>query len=433
MNYETIKSFVLVVLVGTSFLLSFILWSYQPNYEDFYDKSYVNEVDVGGTERTKNDLVKPSEIIFRNGNEAMGFINPMDQQAFYKELASWPLYEYNIADSHGRPGKDEQFVEVVFPSAIPASLITNLFTFHDDQIDPPNWSFERVFITFDEQDRTLKLVILSVDDRKQISATIEKSDTYEKLLSYLNDHSDLEDYISFGVSNGPIYLPKESVELSCKTLVASSIEPDSFINALFSNPNLVTRNIKEAYFTDGQRGMRIVHEGRQLEFINPIQSTYDIVDPNELLDKSVNNINEHKGWTDDFLFENINNTSNNIRYRLYHEGYPVFDHYSLSIIEQEWREQELYQYTRPLIQIGNLLNTKEVELPSGQEVSTLLTNDRQINKKEIKDIQIGYSLNYMADAHSLTLEPSWYILYQGEWIKINPTDYYKDLHAKGGD
>src|SRR5699024_10901813 len=262
---------------------------------------------------------------------------------------------------------EKKYIELVFPSAVPADLIINLFTFHED-IDPPNWSFERVFLVLDENEHIVELVVLSVDDRKQITAKIEKMEAYDELSASF-DSEELADYISFGSANEPIYLPKERLKMSSKTLIASSIEPEQFINALFSNPSLVTPNTREAYFTDGQRGMEVVHDKRKLEFINPIQSSFEILDSYELLDRSVNNINEHKGWTNDFIFEEMNNSSNYIRFRLYYEGFPVFDHYNISIIEQEWREQELYQYARPLVQIGNLLNSEEIELPSGQEVS----------------------------------------------------------------
>src|SRR5690625_52348 len=299
MNYETIKTFILVVLVGISFLLSFILWSYQPNYEDFYDTSYVNEVDIGGNEKTKNELVGPIEVVFRNGEIVKSFTNPVDRESFYKDITSWVLTDYFLSDSTGRPNEDEVFVELIFPSAIPAELITNLFTFQD-KIEPPNWSFERVFLTFDEEHHSLELRIISVDDRKQISARIEKSDIYEELMAYMDDHPDLQEYIIFGATNAPIYLPEERVQMSSKTLVASDIEPESFINALFSNPSLVQPNIREAYFTDGQRGMKIVQEGLHLEFINPIQSTHEVLEPIELMEKSVSNINEHKGWTNEY-------------------------------------------------------------------------------------------------------------------------------------
>jgi len=430
MNYETIKSFILIVLIGISLLLSFILWSYQPNYENVYDTSYVNEVDIGGIEKTKNELIEPTEIIFRNGTRASSFINPVDRHMFYNDLASWVLYDYRAGDSNGRPDEEEMFVEIIFPSAIPADVITNLFTF-DEEFDPPNWSFERVFFTFDEQHHLLKLIILSVDDRKQITATVEKSETYEKVLSYMKRPEHLQEYISTGSVNAPIYLPKEQIQLSRKTLVATDIEqPESFINALFSNPSLVTQNIREAYFTDGQRGMRILHEGSRLEFINPIQPSFDSINPMELLDKSITNINEHKGWTNDFLFENIS-SQNNIRYRLHYEGYPVFNR-TLSTIEQEWRQQELYQYTRPLIRIGNLLNSREMELSSGEELLHVLTEDNRMEMEYINDIQVGYSLSYLEDAHTLTLEPDWYILYEGDWVKYDPAEQQQDLQVEGG-
>ncbi|MEI3604422.1 two-component system activity regulator YycH [Pseudogracilibacillus sp. SE30717A] len=432
MKYETVKSFILVVLVGISFLLSFILWSYQPNYENVLDTSYVNEVDIGGLERTKNEVVEPIEIVFRNGEKATSFITPNDRYSFYKDIASWSLYDYRLTNSNGRPDDNKKFVEMVFSSAIPADLVTNLFTFHD-QIDPPSWSFERAFLVLDEKQRTVELKIISVDNRKQITATIEKAEVYDDILAIMKDESKSSEYISFGVSNSPIYLPKDRVKMAKKTLAATIIRPDDFINALFSNPALVTPNVREAYFTDGQRGLRIVQDGRKLEFFNPIEATYNILDPIELVEKSVNNINEHKGWTNDYLFENINKSSNNIRYRLYYEGYPVFDHYSLSIIEQEWREQELFQYTRSLIKIGNLLNSEEVQLPSGQEISTFLQNDNRFKIENIHDIQIGYTMSHLDDAHSLMLEPNWYILYQGEWIKLNLEDYQKDLQVTGGD
>src|SRR5699024_11221674 len=151
------------------------------------------------------------------------------------------------------------------------------------------------------------------------------------------DSDEVPEYISFESAKEPIDLPKERLKVSSKTLIASSIEPEQFINALFSNPSLVTPNTREAYFTDGQRGMEVVHDKRKLEFINPIQSSFEILDSYELLDRSVNNINEHKGWTDEFIFEEMNKSSNYISFRFYYEVFQVFDHYNISIIEHEWR------------------------------------------------------------------------------------------------
>src|SRR5690625_5055065 len=99
MTRETIKSFILVVLVGLSFLLSYILWSYQPKYEMFYDASYITEADIGGKERTKNDIIRPTNIVFHHENlaeDVYGFILPKEIQTFFNEITTWELSNVEV-------------------------------------------------------------------------------------------------------------------------------------------------------------------------------------------------------------------------------------------------------------------------------------------------------------------------------------------------
>ena len=263
MNYETMKSFILFVLVGISLLLSFILWSYQPNYDYLYDASYVNEVDVGGQEKTKNELIEPTKIIFKNNKEVNGFRDPHDMQIFYRDMASWVLYDYEITEAKNLP-KSNEFAEIIFPNLIPAELITNLFTFNDE-ITLTDWAFDHVYMIPDDHDQSIDVYILSNDERRLLTASIDKTETYQLLEEYLsNEHDDLQEYMEYDTENNKIYLPKEEVTVSKKTVIASAIDPDMFINALFSNPSLVTPNIREAYFTDGQRGMRIIQDNLRL-------------------------------------------------------------------------------------------------------------------------------------------------------------------------
>lgn len=433
MNYESIKSFILFVLVGISLLLSFILWSYQPNYDIIYDTSYVNEVDIGGNEKTKNDLVEPIKVIFHNGAQSRSFSKPEKRRELYRDMASWVMTDFKVSKSEGRP-QDDRYAEIAFPTDIPADLLTNLFTFNDE-IETPDWLFDRVFMRLDEEAKSVEMQILSKDNKKQITASIDKTETYHVLLSYLVDKNEfLEDNIQFGNDAHPIYMPKRKISMPKRTVIATTIDPELYINALFRNPSLVTPNEGEAYFTDGQRGMRIVQEGRALEFINPLQSNYELLKPLELIERSVNNINEHKGWTNNYMFDHMDQPTNHIRYRLSYDGYPVYDYRKFSIIEQEWRDHELYEYDRSLIQIGNLLNSEDVTLPSGDEVARILTEENsKVPLEDITDIRIGYFLNYLDDEHSLTLEPSWFIVLGDDWIRFDSEDFQKGHQSRGED
>lgn len=419
MKYDSIKTFILVVLIFISFVLSYIVWSYQPNFDYLSDESQVSEIDVGGEEKTKNELIEPIKIVFNNKGTIKSFVEPKDRRAMYKDMAAWVMDDVEATKAKGRPDA-QQYVELVFPTSIPASLLSNLFTF-DDDTDLPNWEFERVFMIPEEESKSVEVVVMSEDHKQQLKAKINKSEVYNTVKSYTEDENDsLQDAIVLEEGDDPVYLPESSSEWTEKTVIASSIDSELFVNALFANPSLVTMNTGEGYFTDGQRGMEVMDHGRKLEYINPLESNYERMDASDLLDISVNNINEHNGWTNNFMYSGTTESKNNIRFRLTYNGLPVYDQNQYSVIEQEWRDDELHQYNRPLIEVGSLLNEEETELSSGEEIREKVSaNQDKYNLADIKDIRIGYYMDYSDDTHSLTLEPSWFIQYSDDWVRLD--------------
>jgi len=428
MSKEAIKTFILVVLVAISFLLSFILWSYQPNYEFLYDADYVGEVDIGGNERKKNELIKPNTIVFHENGSSRGFKDMVEQQQFYQTLTSWELYDFKVKEIKDRPDYD-RYAEIIFPMNVPSELLYNIFTFHDE-VNLPDWTFSRVLLNLNEESKTVKLRIISSNHDAMIETTIEKSDAYRLIEAQMKEDRSLQSFAVLEESKDPVYVPIENLSLTTKTLVGSKINAEEFIDALFNNPNLVTHNAKEDYFTDGQRGMRIVQDGRLLQFINPLQERYARTNATELLDRSMEHINEHKGWTNNYYLEQIRPATSTIKYRLYYEGYPVYNYGNLSIIEQAWREQDLHQYNRSLFRIGNLLNKTEANILTGEQVLAYLREDQSLKLENIQNVQVGYILHVLDDDHSIMLEPNWFIQYEGEWIKFQEPS---DDQDEGGD
>src|SRR5699024_6893303 len=150
----------------------------------------------------------------------------------------------------------------------------------------------------DEDAGIIEFVIDSMDERRQSTARVDNTETYYDLLYYMEDESEITTpYFVFDEAREPIYLHNYDQEYTNKTSVATMIEPEVFVNALFSTPSIVTSNVSEAYLTDGQRGMEVVQDGRRLEYTTPIQSKDDRLDALELIDRSMDHINEHKGWT----------------------------------------------------------------------------------------------------------------------------------------
>ncbi|HLQ83291.1 MAG TPA: two-component system activity regulator YycH [Pseudogracilibacillus sp.] len=428
MTYETVKSYILVILIGLSILLSVALWTYQPNYEQFQNPDYVNEVDIGGEVKEKKDLINPSSIIFHDQQRLLGFENLKDQIELHQSINEWIMYDLEESESRGKPNQ-EKFVEILYPNPLPIGVASSLFTFNND-IELPDWEFDRIYLSFNVQKSSLEIQIISVDKERELSATIDKRENYDMLFDYAVNHTGLIDYISFDTKNGQIYIPSRDRKLNSKTLVISKIAPEKLVNALFRNPSRVTPNNAEGYFTDGQRGMSVLNNNK-IEFINPIQTNSEEISAINALDQSIIHINEHKGWTNDYILERIISTQSKVRFRLMYKGFPVFDQNNLALIEQRWRNIELYEYNRPLIRLTHEIDSTQTKLPSGQKVINYIQNKSLFNLDDISQMQVGYKLSFLSGTSDnvVLLEPNWYVKNKNQWEFVD----LSELTDKGGE
>src|SRR5690625_2535951 len=137
-------------------------------------------------------------------------------------MEDWVLYDYRESDEKRKPDEDK-YIEIVFPSKIPAELLTNIFSFNQNK-ELPNWSFDKVYITFNDHSHTLQVIIFSIDGRKQITATIEKLETYEYLLSYFEEDKEMTEFVEFNYTYKQIYIPKNIIEMKKNKLYSSRIK-----------------------------------------------------------------------------------------------------------------------------------------------------------------------------------------------------------------
>lgn len=433
MKFEMVKSFILWVLIGTSLLLTFALWSYSPDLERS-SQDVEEGAELDGNEESINSLVEPSSIIFKSGNNYFGFKNPGDRQSLYRDMQSWTMREFESTSSNGAPEGDNM-VELIFPDAIPMERAGSLFTFNDDNVFP-EWQFERLFLTFNENSNTMNVTFLSERGDQQATAVINNSEKYSIMWEYLTTFEGLTEYLRVETGDNPTYIPSHQTNVPSVSIAVQNINTNLMVDTLFSNPvsrNRVTEN--EIYITDSASGlMRLYPNRRTMEFQNPLpSSTEQQLEPEVLLDQSIMNINDHLGWTNEYNLMELNARASNstVRYQLYYNGYPTFGSNYVSTIEQQYRGTELHQYNRPMFSLQNYLGGDEsVTLPSGSQVVEKLENNSAYNMDNIRYIRIGYDLTYQNDADAITLDPAWFMDYNGTWQKI---DFEDQILQQGGN
>src|SRR5699024_9345451 len=431
MNLELIKSYALAILVLLSLLLTFILWNYKPNFERVFDTDYVDEINLGGTDKKKAEIVQPESIIFKKNDKYFGFSSPHDTKEFYNEMKSWVLYDFWAAETTGPPDNAYQ-VEVTFPDAISLDVLPSLFDMDEDLEELPQWSFRRMYLTLDEESSTLNVYFLSVDGRYRAKAVVNNAAKQDDVREHIESLEGMVEYIPLLDSETPIYIREGSVTMPRHTATISTIDQIALVNALFSDPSAVRRNVidDETIYTDGQRQMCMFYNRRLMKFVNPYQS-YEPMSPNVLLERSIKDINDHNGWTDTYHLQEIDLVNNQIQYQMYYKGYPVYNRSGLSTIKQEWHDQERIQYDRPLFSINDPLGGDEVELPSGSAIKNFLQKNPNYELDNVENIKIGYRLSFQDSAfYTLILEPTWYMKYNGNWQEINMED---NMMNKGVD
>ncbi|HEY4599813.1 MAG TPA: two-component system activity regulator YycH [Cerasibacillus sp.] len=429
MKIEVIKSYALFILVGLSLILTYNIWTYKPGFDVHQDKDrmYVSEDDLflAGDTLLLEDVIIPNDMIFHDQGDFFGFQQANDLKSLYREIGRWTIYEFSTGDSTGPP-KQKRQIEIRYPTPLPMKIIPRLFTFDKELKNLPSWSFDRVFITFDKNHPMINLQFLSIDGKQKATAVIQQAEKYELLLSYMENKVRLQEYIAFKTKpDWYIYIPNGKVEKAKKSfsvdVAALNQAPNKLINALFSDPSIVTRNLTKANvanYTDGRQQLQIDSQRLNMEFTNPSQM--DIKEPLhsvELLEKTVDNINEHKGWTGEFHLESIDSANQKVTFLMYQNGEPILSN-NRARLEQEWRKQVLFKYERPLFQISDLIVEEMTELPSGEEIIQFI-NQSQYNLKDIQDIRVGYRLKFQdMSSYIFTLEPAWFMKYNGAWVEI---------------
>lgn len=457
MKLETVKSFILVVLIGISIILSYTLWSYQPNSSQMIGGDIAgNEMDAGGSgEETKRSLIKPSDIIFHTNERYYGFHDAAERDRLFQQMQEWTITNFEVYNS-GAQQEDipAEGIEIIFPEEIPMEALASMLTISTSEEDPfPDWPMKRLFISFIHDSKSLQVDFRSDESDQRATALITDADIFDQLLELILelDENTLREYLAINEEENAVYFPSGEVELPTYSITPAEIRPALFVQILFPNPAVVretsSQTIGEAYFTDN-RQMNVYQNGMRMEYVSHVTPTPEEMESDisaiDLIDRSILNINSHNGWTQDtrlvqdYRLEDLHLDRHEVTFQMYYKGYPVFNPYQLAVIQQQWgvyqNSIQLIEYERPLYQFDEEFVLREVsDFASGESILSFLETDPSVSMENIEDITIGYEMNYQREdqeSEYLEMVPAWYKKENNSWQKIV---FNEDRAPRGGN
>lgn len=435
MNYEKIKSVILAILVIASIFLTWGLWTYQPEYNFIENPEYIQSVSVGNAKVDASVIIRPSKIMVHKNGTHYGITESLEISNFMKEVEKWSFDEFvNISSNIPR----EEFlsflqqkgrVEIIYPDDFPVEVYRNIFEIEDSDIE--GVSFDRIVIPIEKKEDSV-VYFVSTEELKVYKATANNFNLQE-ITNIYNRAGLYPHYITYDISQTKaLYIPKGSVTMKRLQYYTDELDVDKFKEVLFGNPSFVKQDLLafREEFTDGSRLMDVNYIQRKLSYINPAaQKTVGGTDPT-IIQKSIDFVNEHGGWTDTYYFAGWNEKNRKVIFRLMTNNYPVFNEFGMSEVVQEWGDMEIVEYQRPIFRLEIADQTSiPVEMLPGEEIIEYLRNAKNLDMDLVEDIVLGYELVRDAEREKVViLEPRWFCKYAGIWRKI----VFKDEGELGG-
>ncbi|AST93908.1 YycH family regulatory protein [Sutcliffiella cohnii] len=431
MTYENIKSIILTILVLVSLLLTWNIWTYQPAYEYIGREELIQDVAI----KDKYDistLIRPMKLLFHHDGIHYGTEEQQEIERLVKEIKRWrvqaieqisPLVAQEDFTSfmHGK-GK----IEVVLPDEIPLSTLNRFIQFQED-VDFPNVSVDRVVIDVDGNKENPTIHLVNYDERLIYRAFVHNLDLLMVDRSFFGPSVRYDAYRKIDISpTKDIFAPFGEKKLNRMHYFADLYSPENFKNALFSDPSRVTKEEtgSEEVYTDGYRLMTIDQNYARLQYVNPVNADAMNTSDFKIIESSIDFINEHSGWTDKYLFAGWKRDfrDHTSVFRLHVNGYPVINTQGLTEIVQIWRNNEIYEYVRPLFELKYTIRNEvaSVTLPNSNIALAELKRNPGFEIENLQDLRIGYELKRDTIYEPVfILEPIWMYQYRDNWYKIS--------------
>lgn len=426
MNIEKTKSIVLSILVLLSLILTWGLWTFQPQY-DFRQKTNDLQTVTIGEKRQFNEVIKPTKFIFHQDGQHYGLTDNLLTSEVYQMVMELNVAEYEHLTFSSKEQMQSVLtgnasLELIFPVDLPINIINFIMGPIRQEWDIKY--FDRIVVNLSNKP-AIYYVSNVADEAIKLTIEDDKINSIKEKLQ--QDNYQKPTYFTIRGNRGQtLYLPENRNIVSQLTFSTQNILSSDFKNALFSDPNGVKQyslNNGEESFTDGTRALEISQNQNMMRFINPAnQEIYDM-EPEEMILKSVEFINDHSGWTDSFSLMDWSENNQTVIFRLMVDGYPVFNQSGGTTIYESWRDNEIYEYTRSLVNLRFSIDTeqKQVILPSGRELLSYLTQIKpDFTLSSLEAALIGYDFKKAnMNAAVATVQPKWFIKYDGKWEEIN--------------
>lgn len=308
-------------------------------------------------------------------------------------------------------------LEIRFAEEVPLELLSRYFT--NLQEDYYGESIGRIIFNSKEEDP----VYLLNDETKQVFTVARPANLLQSLAElYESQKEAYAEVESYETELAISYLPIEAITIQKLVYLVEKPSNSYFIDLLFDDTTDLKDNGSDEFvsYSDNISELSIDKETGQLSYYRNILDAEDLPDY-RLIRDSFHEIKMLDNWTNPFYFYGFDKENDNVYYRRYVNGYPIFGEvdYGLTRIRMSGSSMTELQFLTQVIQTPLTDRGEDVTLLSGQDLLAVL-NAGGYSSEEIQMIALGYDWTFSEESNRLVnLTPKWFIKIDGVWKALD--------------
>lgn len=421
MNWPLIRKIVLTFLIVLSLVLTVQLWRNPGGYVVQTDNKETPIVSSVTFDRQLAIVFGPTEVaehtnqgtFVTKNSKVLDSLFPIFRNFEVNDIADpITLNSESYIDMVSQTGN----IELIFSSSIPFGLYQDSFSFLPREYE--NRTFNRMYLSVNNPG-----VIYFYNTRSMLFYEAEMSNVDMDLLTTVleeNKSSQIE-VESVSVKEHITYLPVDTLELPVLNYLVEEQPNSLFIERLFDDTSeiqtIINDNVSRYY--DYFSELSIDNQKDILTYTRPQVGNDNISLSNRAL-TSFNKLIQYEHWPNELYFYGYSSVTNEVEFRRYIKGYPIFGtpDYGGTFISVS--DNNVAGLEMPTVVAQTPISDQETKkvLHSMNEVTALLTSAGH-SLNDVDDIKVGYTWNYSDESNQVvTLEPSWYIKVNGNWMSI---------------
>ncbi|OCS87921.1 YycH family regulatory protein [Caryophanon tenue] len=421
---EQVKTGVLLFLVALSLLLTFMIWTYKPDYGVIEEKEVEEIIIDEPTSLSK--VLRPYKLVFRGESGWRGTVSTSNVDNVLNVMHDWTLTDLTLitntfdAQQFNDLVRTPDHMTMIFAEEVPIALFREFFQLDVERT--PNMSFDRFVVYWDAETKAAQAYFVNLQNAVLYEAQImmpAPNDDEMMLHDVINASTDYTEITRDNATS--LYVVKDAVETVQYTYHTGEASVDKFVRSLFSDYSSVNKQTNSAaseQYISASEKMDVNPIRRQFKYVNP-RGRAEQLTPDELIYQTFRFINSTGSFTGDFRYVYGDLGRNLTQYQLFVQGFPVYSEDSSTFISLTWRGGRPYEYDRPYYTLDIADMQAEALMSGTAAISTLSLQNPEL-LQTIDDLVVGYTLKHTENSRIFVLEPSWFAIQGMKYIRIDP-------------